>query len=71
MNFSKENKNSIIFEATRKMKKYVLTAIPKPRTRQTEVGSFEKVELVKHRTIIDMGIASTTRSNTRIPVASS
>jgi hypothetical protein len=49
-------KNLVIFETTRKMKKYVLIAIPKPRARKTGVGSFAKLELVKHRTIIGMGI---------------
>jgi hypothetical protein len=43
--FSDEKiKNSIIFEATKKMKKYVLIAMPKPRARKTEVDKFEKVE---------------------------
>ena len=40
----KKIKNSIIFDTTRKMKKYVLVAKPKLRARQTEVGSFEKAE---------------------------
>ena len=53
----KKIKNSIIFDTIKKMKKYVLTTIPKPRARKTKVGSFEKVELVKHRTIIGMPIA--------------
>ncbi len=43
----------IIFEATRKTKKHVLKAKPKPRARKTGVGSFEKVELVKHKIITD------------------
>jgi hypothetical protein len=42
--FSDKRKKMIIFEATRKTKKHVLTAIPKPRARKTRVGKFEKAE---------------------------
>ena len=50
----------IIFETTRKTKKHVLTAKSKPRAGKTKVGSFAKLELVKHRTITGMGIAGIT-----------
>jgi hypothetical protein len=60
----------IIFEATGKVKKHVLTPIPKPRARQTVVGSFEKVELVKHRTITGMGIVGIIHSSTQIRMGS-
>jgi hypothetical protein len=39
------------------MKKHILIAKSIPRARKTGVGKFEKVELVIHKIIIDMGIA--------------
>ena len=50
----------IIFEIERKMQEYVIAEKVKPRARKTEVGRFAKVELVKHRVIIGMGIVLTT-----------